>query len=66
MSELDNIKSEEEEIEHVISILQDMYDEEECWYDHHGYCQAHNWFGETLCPHKRAQEYLERRNNERS
>lgn len=30
---------------------------EPCWYDHHGYCQAH-WLHEKPCPVERALDYL--------
>ncbi|MCP2162679.1 hypothetical protein [Williamsia serinedens] len=36
------------------SLIGDLYDESECWYDHHGYCQAHGWTDTSLCPHRRA------------
>jgi hypothetical protein len=36
-------------------IITDLTDPDPCWYDHHGYCQAHGWFAtEPACPHARA------------
>lgn len=44
-----------------IMVLQEVTREltysDECWYDHHGYCQAHN-LHERVCPHARAKEIL--------
>lgn len=43
----------------TIRLLQDFIDPDECWYDHHGYCQAHGWFDtEPACPHARARKLL--------
>lgn len=43
-----------------LSILGDIFDPDECSYDHHGYCQAHGWFDSDIpCPHKRAKELLD-------
>ena len=37
------------------AILADLTDPDPCWYDHHGYCQAHAWLATTpACPHARA------------
>lgn len=36
-------------------LAKDLYDDGECWFDHHGYCQEHGWFEtEPACPHGRA------------
>lgn len=43
----------------ALTILADMVDPDPCWYDHHGYCQAHGWTQtEPRCPHARARELL--------
>jgi hypothetical protein len=35
----------------------DLADPDPCWYDHHGYCQAHGWSTTTpACPHARARQ----------
>lgn len=40
-------------------LLADLTDPDPCWFDHHGYCQAH-WWMETdpECPHERAKRVL--------
>lgn len=45
----------------ALSILENMInvDDDPCEFDHHGYCQAHNWFyTEPKCPDARAKELL--------
>ena len=45
----------------ALDILESLTDEDECSFDHHGYCQAHGWFDiETKCPHKRAKDLLKK------
>lgn len=40
-------------------LLEDLADPDPCWYDHHGYCQAHGWLQtDPKCPHLRAKELL--------
>lgn len=40
-------------------LVRDFVDPDECWFDHHGYCQAHGWFAtDPKCPHARAKELL--------
>lgn len=45
----------------VKQLLRDMTDPDDCWFDHHGGCQAHGYLslqpGET-CPHAEAKELL--------
>lgn len=42
-----------------VNLLADLVDSDECWFDHHGYCQAHAWFAtEPVCPHARAKKLL--------
>lgn len=37
-------------------LVRDLADPDECWFDHHGYCQAHGWTAtEPACPNGRAQ-----------
>ena len=46
----------------MLQIIDDLVSSEDCWFDHHGYCQAHMWFEtEPVCPHARAKELLRRR-----
>lgn len=43
----------------LLALVRDLADDDECWFDHHGYCQAHGWMTtETPCPHARARELL--------
>lgn len=38
-------------------LVDDFTDETECRYDHHGFCQEHNWMDNKRdCPHKRVKE----------
>lgn len=39
-------------------IIGALFDENECRYDHHGYCQEHGWLDESECPHSRARKWL--------
>ena len=43
----------------VRSIIEDLVDTGDCDLDHHGYCQAHGWMSEGVCPHFRAKMFLE-------
>lgn len=42
-------------------LLRSLVDEDDCWFDHHGGCQAHGYLslepGEK-CPHAEAKELL--------
>lgn len=50
---------ERETYKEVAELLYQLTDEEECSFDHHGYCQTHSWFSsEEKCVNKRALEYL--------
>lgn len=41
------------------AVLEDLTFADDCQYDHHGFCQAHNWFKvEPRCPQVRAKEAL--------
>lgn len=43
----------------LLAIIADLYDDDPCTYDHHGYCQAHSWFAtDPICPHARARAVL--------
>lgn len=41
----------------ALDLLSRMVDDEECWYDHNGFCQVHYRRGKP-CPHERAREML--------
>ncbi|WP_399553874.1 hypothetical protein OG473_39430 (plasmid) [Streptomyces anulatus] len=39
----------------VEALVSDFIDPDPCWFDHHGYCQAHGWAAtDPGCPHGRA------------
>lgn len=43
----------------LLGLIADFVDPDPCYYDHHGYCQAHGWTDtEPRCPHARAKELL--------
>jgi hypothetical protein len=45
--------------EELLGLIGDLVDDEDCRYDHHGYCQTHGWFDTTpRCPHIRAKELI--------
>lgn len=46
------------EVERLRALVADLVDEDECHYDHHGYCQAHS-LHERPCPHERARTILD-------
>lgn len=49
----------EAENEELKSLIRDLAYDDECDYDHHGYCQAHYWFYiNPICPHARAQQII--------
>ena len=39
-------------------VLADLVDGEACWFDHHGYCQAHGWLQDGECPQARAKRLV--------
>lgn len=52
------IKADSEDIEKLIDLLDEfVFDDDDCSYDHHGYCQAHG-LGEAPCEHTRAKEII--------
>ena len=43
----------------AIEIIVDLYDDSDCIFDHHGYCQTHGWMTtEPICPMARARKFL--------
>ncbi|MBE4761765.1 hypothetical protein [Streptomyces caniscabiei] len=41
----------------LLELVDDLRDPDPCWYDHHGYCQAHGWTAtDPRCPDARAAE----------
>jgi hypothetical protein len=44
----------------ILTLLADLTDPDECWFDHLGHCQAHSWLNKEPCPHGLAQELLKR------
>ncbi|MGA4867479.1 hypothetical protein ACPB9J_33130 [Streptomyces lavendulocolor] len=50
----------QDQVDQLIKLIADLVDTDPCWYDHHGYCQAHFWMAtEPRCPHARAMEIPE-------
>lgn len=50
------IEALEAETAELRALIEDfVVDPGDCYFDHHGYCQAHNWFEtDPACPHARA------------
>lgn len=46
------------ENEQLIALALDFVcEDDDCYFDHHGYCQAHGWFEiDPRCPHARVKE----------
>jgi hypothetical protein len=41
------------------ALVKDLTDPDRCYFDHHGYCQAHGWTAiDPACPHGRAHTLL--------
>src|SRR5574343_1309489 len=53
-SECDALRA---EVERLVGLVMELTDAGECWYDHHGLCQAHS-LQERPCPHSRAKDLL--------
>jgi len=47
-------------LEEALKILSDLWDDDPCEFDHHGNCQAHDWFGVNKCPQARILELMDR------
>jgi hypothetical protein len=45
------------EVDVLRRLVEELTDAGECWYDHHGLCQAHS-LQEKPCPHERAKRLL--------
>lgn len=44
-------------------LLRSLVDKDDCWFDHHGGCQAHGFLSlepGQLCPHEEAKQLLAR------
>lgn len=51
----------EEQIVKLKELLSELVDPDDCWFDHHGGCQAHGFLslnGQT-CPHAEAKAILQ-------
>lgn len=46
--------------DHVLDLVRDLTDDDTCWFDHHGGCQAHGYLSlaGSKCPHAEAKELL--------
>lgn len=43
------------------ALLEALRDDDECWFDHHGGCQAHNYLGlepGEVCPQRQLKDFL--------
>ena len=60
LNKLGKVGSEEFKLQARIKQLEELvdclYDDNPCEYDHHGYCQAHGWMDKSPCPMKRIRE----------
>ena len=45
-----------DEIERLRALVDAFVSDDDCYLDHGGNCQQHNWFGDERCPHARAKE----------
>lgn len=43
---------------HLLNLLKDLVNTDDCYFDHHGNCQAHGWTGDVECPHSRAKRII--------
>lgn len=46
------------EVDRLQNAIAYLTDPTPCWFDHHGYCQAHGWLTAGECPHARAKRLL--------
>lgn len=46
--------------DHVLDLIRDLTDEDDCYFDHHRGCQAHGYLNlqGRKCPHQEAKELL--------
>lgn len=55
------IDEQQKALKKCYALIRDFVDDEDCWFDHHGGCQAHGYLslkpGE-LCPHAEAKALL--------
>lgn len=50
----------------LLDLIADFVDPDPCYFDHHGYCQAHGWFDtDPKCPHARAKELLAKQTDDK-
>lgn len=54
------ISKQRKSIRNLLRLVQDFADSQPCDLDHHGYCQAHDWFEDGECPDARAKLALEK------
>lgn len=47
-----------EAIKEAADIISDFVDDNECCFDHHGYCQQHGWMEKSECINSRAKKWL--------
>ena len=50
----------------IRQMVADLVDPDDCWFDHHGGCQAHGYLGlkpGQICPHEEAKQWLKEGEN---
>lgn len=50
-----------EKLAQTAQLIRDLVDPDDCWFDHHGGCQAHGYLSlerGQLCPHEEAKQWL--------
>ncbi|HEY3480300.1 MAG TPA: hypothetical protein VGL02_15485 [Streptomyces sp.] len=53
----DDVKFLLEQLDQLEGLVKDLADPDPCYFDHHGYCQAHGWTDtDPKCPDGRAQQ----------
>ena len=52
------ILAHDEQVKALADATCDLVDADPCRFDHHGYCQAHYWLSDGVCPHERAKAAL--------
>lgn len=46
----------------ALALIRELVDQDDCWFDHHGGCQAHGYLGlepGEKCPHAEAKALLD-------
>ena len=49
------------DLSEAYAVIRNLVDPDDCWYDHHGGCQAHGFLSlehNEVCPHTKAKQWL--------